>query len=149
MIAVIQRVKTASVTVAEKKISNIGMGILALVGVGQEDTRDDAVYLATRMPVLRIFADEAGKMNRSLLDIQGEFLLVSQFTLMGDIYQGRRPSFTQAAPPDKAIELLAVLKSELEKQGIRVQEGQFGAMMDVALLNDGPVTFILDTKLRK
>ena len=149
MIAVIQRVKSASVTVAEKRISEIGTGILALVGVGQEDTQDDAVYLAVRMPVLRIFADDAGKMNRSLLDIQGEFLLVSQFTLMGDIYQGRRPSFTQAAPPDKAIELLAVLKSELKKQGVQVQEGQFGAMMDVTLLNDGPVTFIIDSKLRK
>jgi len=149
MIAVIQRVSSASVTVEGEKISDIGQGIMALVGVTGEDTEEDASYLASRLPVLRIFADEQDRMNLSLLDIKGELLLVSQFTLCGDIYQGRRPSFTQAAPPDKAIPLLALLKKELESQGVPVQEGQFGAMMDVALVNDGPVTFVVDSKQRK
>jgi D-aminoacyl-tRNA deacylase len=148
MITVIQRVQHASVTVQGERISEIEQGLLALIGVGQEDTVDDAVYLANRLPVLRIFADSNDKMNLSLLDIKGEILLVSQFTLLGDIYQGRRPSFTNAAPPQKAIELLAVLKQKLESQGVIVKEGQFGAMMDVELLNDGPVTFVLDSQQR-
>ncbi len=149
MITVIQRVSQASVSVEGKEISRIGKGLLALVGVSKDDTPEDAQYIVSRLPVLRIFADENDKMNKSLLDIHGELLLVSQFTLLGDIYQGRRPSFTQAAPPAQAIPLLEQVKQGIENQGITVKEGQFGAMMEVRLLNDGPVTFVIDSKLRK
>lgn len=145
MVTVLQRVKKAEVRVEGITISQIGPGLLALVGVHQKDTSEDALYLANRIPILRVFSDEQGKMNKSLLDIQGEFLMVSQFTLLGNIYQGRRPGFTDAAPPDKAIPLLAELKAHIEKQGVPVKEGQFGAMMGVELINDGPVTFVIDT----
>ena len=145
MITVLQRVKGANVKVEGKIISDIGQGLLVLVGIHQTDTAEDASYLANRIPVLRIFADEAGKMNKSLLDIKGELLLVSQFTLLGDVYQGRRPGFTDAAPPEKAVPLLAELKAGIEKQGVRVKECQFGAHMEIELVNDGPVTFIIDS----
>ena len=126
MVTVLQRVKRAEVYVEGVLISQIGPGILALVGVHQQDGSGDADYLARRIPQLRIFPDEQGKMNKSLLDIHGELLLVSQFTLLGSVYQGRRPGFTDAAPPEKAVPLLAQLKSNLENQGIVVKEGQFG-----------------------
>ncbi len=148
MITVLQRVKKAEVRVNGIMISQIGQGLLALVGVHQQDTMEDALYLANRIPILRIFADENGKMNKSLLDIHGEFLLVSQFTLLGNVYQGRRPGFTDAAPPEKAVALLAELKAHIEKQGVPVKEGLFGAMMDVELINNGPVTFVLDSQKR-
>ncbi len=148
MVTVIQRVSQASVRVDGKEISRIDNGLLALIGVSKEDTPEDANYLAARLPVLRIFPDENDKMNKSLLDIKGEILLVSQFTLLGDIYQGRRPSFIQAAPPEQAIPLLSLLKKAMEQQGLSVKEGQFGAMMEVSLTNEGPVTFVIDSKHR-
>jgi len=148
MITVLQRVKRAEVRVDGKVISTIGQGLLALVGIHQDDSIEDALYLANRIPLLRIFSDENEKMNKSLIDIHGELLLVSQFTLLGNVYQGRRPGFTDAAPPDKAIPLLAELKAHIEKQGVTVKEGQFGAMMKIELINDGPVTFIIDSQYK-
>jgi D-tyrosyl-tRNA(Tyr) deacylase len=148
MITILQRVKKAQVRIEGQPLSEINRGILALVGVHQNDTLEDANYLANKIPVLRIFPDETGKMNKSLLDVHGELLLVSQFTLLGNVHQGRRPGFTDAALPDKAIPLLSELKSQIEKQGVIVKEGRFGAMMEVELINDGPVTFILDSRSR-
>lgn len=148
MVTVLQRVKQAEVYVEGALISRIGPGILALVGIHQNDESADVEYLARRIPQLRIFPDEQGKMNKSLLDIKGELLLVSQFTLLGNVYQGRRPGFTDAAPPEKAIPLLEQLKSNMEDQGIVVKEGRFGAHMEIDLINDGPVTFVVDTQFK-
>ncbi|MCX7919015.1 MAG: D-aminoacyl-tRNA deacylase [bacterium] len=149
MIAVLQRVKRAQVTVNTECIAEIGQGILGLVGVDQTDAESDARLLAKKIPTMRIFADLNGKMNLSLMDIHGELLLVSQFTLCADVYSGRRPSFTQAASPDRAIELLEILTTEIRSQGIVVKSGRFGAYMLVELVNDGPVTFVVDSKLMK
>jgi D-tyrosyl-tRNA(Tyr) deacylase len=146
MIAVVQRVNRAQVSVNDKIISQIGPGLLVLIGVHKSDTEADAAFLAKKLPGLRIFADTAGKMNLSLLDIQGDLLLVSQFTLCADVYSGRRPSFTEAAPPEIAIQLLEKLLNSIREQGIIVQTGEFAASMQVELVNDGPVTFVLDSK---
>lgn len=146
MKAVLQRVHSSSVTVNGTKIANIGKGLLVLLGVGEGDTKEDADILIRKLPHIRIFEDPEGKMNLSLTDIQGEMLIVSQFTLFGDCRKGRRPSFCHAAAPEIANELYLYVADELKKQGVRVQTGQFAAMMDVALINDGPVTLILDTK---
>lgn len=146
MIAVVQRVKRAQVSVNGRLISQIGQGLLVLVGVHKSDTEADVVFLSKKIPGLRIFADEAGKMNLSLLDIQGELLVVSQFTLCADVYSGRRPSFTEAASPELATVLLDKLVSNLEEQGVKVRTGKFAASMQVELVNDGPVTFVLDSK---
>ena len=147
MKAVIQRVKHSSVTVDEKLISNIDNGFMILLGVMEGDTKDDADKLVKKIPVLRIFEDENGKMNLSLLDVSGEILLVSQFTLCADCSHGRRPSFTKSAPPDEANALYEYVANELEKAGVKsVKKGIFGADMKVDLLNDGPVTIILDSK---
>ena len=146
MIAVIQRVKRAQVTIGGKVISQIGSGLLVLVGVHKSDTEADVTFLAKKIPELRIFSDAAGKMNLSLLDIQGEVLLVSQFTLCADIYRGRRPSFTETASPEIATGLLEKLINSIREQGVNVQTGEFAASMHVELVNDGPVTFILDSK---
>ncbi len=145
MKAVVQRVKESSVTVEGKVISSIGKGLLVLLGVAEGDGEKEAVYLADKIANLRIFEDDAGKMNRSLLDIGGEMLVVSQFTLLGDCRKGRRPSFIQAAGPEKANGLYEFFVSKIREMGVSVQTGQFRAMMDVALINDGPVTLIVES----
>ena len=147
MKAVIQRVKYATVKVDNKIIGECKQGFMILLGVIDGDTKEDADKLIKKIPVLRIFEDENGKMNKSLLDIDGEILVVSQFTLAADCSYGRRPSFTASAPPDIANELYEYLVGELKTAGVKsVQTGEFGADMAVELLNDGPVTIILDSK---
>ncbi len=146
MRAVIQRVKESSVTVNNQMISRIGPGLLVLLGVSEADDAGDADFLSEKIPHLRIFEDEAGKMNRSLLETQGEMLVVSQFTLLGDCRKGRRPSYIQAAGPEKAEQLYEIFVEKVREKGVAVKTGQFRAMMDVALINDGPVTLILDSK---
>ena len=146
MRAVIQRVKSSSVTVNNKVISQINGGLLVLLGVETADKPSDAEYLANKIANLRIFEDENGKMNRSLIDIAGEALVVSQFTLLGDCRKGRRPSFMHAAPPDKAKSLYRYFADQMQKKGITTQTGKFQTMMEVSLINDGPVTLILESK---
>src|SRR5437016_10949398 len=148
MRAVIQRVTSARVLINEKEYSRIGRGLLVLVGVEKEDTNEDAEALARRIVELRIFEDEAGKMNRSISDIGGEILAVSQFTLLGDCRRGRRPSFDPAAPPDVARELYQKFVEQISGLGIPVKTGVFQAMMDIELTNQGPVTLILDSRKR-
>lgn len=143
MIAVIQRVKNASVTIENEIFSEINSGILVLLGVEKSDSAEQAQYLVDKIVNLRIFEDDQGKMNRSLIDIQGEMLVVSQFTLAGDCKKGKRPSFDNAAKPDQAIPLYEKFIKLAEERQISVKTGKFGAMMDVALINDGPVTFVL------
>jgi D-tyrosyl-tRNA(Tyr) deacylase len=145
MRAVIQRAKSGSVTVEGEGTRRIGRGFVVLLGVGTNDTEKDAAWLAEKTANLRIFEDSDGKMNLSLLDVGGEALVVSQFTLYGDARKGRRPSFTDAAPPDQADLLYKRYVDLLEKCGIRVQTGWFRAKMMVAIENDGPVTLLLDT----
>lgn len=142
---VIQRVTEASVTVNDEVVGSIGRGIAVLLGVAKGDTEKEADYLVNKLVHLRIFEDEAGKMNRSLLDIGGELLVVSQFTLLGDCRKGRRPGFSNAAPPDEADRLYLYVVEQLRAQGIRVETGQFQAMMLVNIHNDGPVTFVIDS----
>ncbi|MBX7174729.1 MAG: D-tyrosyl-tRNA(Tyr) deacylase [Pyrinomonadaceae bacterium] len=145
MRVVLQRVKSASVTVDGEIVGQIGKGILVLLGVSGKDTEKEALYLLEKTLNLRIFEDSEGKMNLSLLDIGGELLVVSQFTLYGDVRKGRRPSFIEAAPPEKANELYGYFVSEARQKLSRVETGKFQAMMDVALINDGPVTILLDS----
>ncbi|ABU58306.1 MULTISPECIES: D-aminoacyl-tRNA deacylase [Roseiflexus] len=147
MRAVIQRVSEASVTVDGRVIGAIGRGLLILLGVGVGDTEAEAKLLAEKSANLRIFADDEGRFNRSLLDIGGEALVVSQFTLYADTRRGRRPSFSDAAPPEIAAPLVEAFANELQRLGIAVGAGQFGAMMQVALVNDGPVTILLDSAI--
>ena len=142
----IQRVKCASVTISGEKFSSIGEGILALVGIEKGDTLDEVQKLAKKTVNLRIFPDENDKMNKSLLDINGEMLIVSQFTLCGDCKKGTRPSFDKSAHPDIANELYKSFIKEVSAYGIKTQTGSFGAMMDVELINDGPVTFMLEVR---
>jgi D-tyrosyl-tRNA(Tyr) deacylase len=141
----LQRVSHASVTVNDTIVGQIGQGLLILLGIGQDDSIVQAKALADKIVNLRIFEDEAGKMNRSLLDIHGEILAVSQFTLYADCQRGRRPSFTNAAPPSKAEPLFEQFKSLLTGYGLTVASGIFGADMQVDLRNNGPVTIMLDT----
>ena len=143
MKVLIQRVKNASVTIDGKLYSATGKGILALVGIEKGDTLEEVKKLAGKIVNLRIFPDENDKMNRSLIDIQGEMLIVSQFTLCGDCKKGTRPSFDKSAPPDIANELYESFVKEVSSLGIKTATGSFGAMMDVSLINDGPVTFML------
>lgn len=143
---VLQRVKNASVVVTGEVTGKIKQGVCLLVGIEKGDTEEDAFYLARKIVELRIFPDEEGKMNRSLSDIQGEVLAVSQFTLAGSIKKGRRPSFDKAEDPELAEELFNCFVDQIRKSGIKVETGVFGAMMDVHLINDGPVTFILQDK---
>ena len=148
MRAVIQRVSSARVMIDGKEHSRIGAGILVLLGVEKEDTTNDAQMLARRIVELRIFEDEAGKMNRSITEAGGQILAVSQFTLLGDCRKGRRPSFDPAAPPDVARTLYELFVKEVDALGVPVATGLFQATMDVELTNQGPVTFILDSRKR-
>ncbi len=147
MRVVIQRVKNASVTVQEKKIAKIRQGLLILLGIEAIDTKEDINWLVSKIIKLRIFNDEEGVMNLSVKDINGEILVVSQFTLHASTKKGNRPSYIKAARPDIAVplysEFTAALETLLEK---KIQTGEFGAMMDVALINDGPVTILIDSK---
>ena len=145
---VLQRVSHASVTVEEKVIGQIQRGFLLLVGVTHDDTMEDMEYLVRKIVQMRIFEDEEGKLNRSIQDIGGEILSVSQFTLYADTKKGNRPSFSKAAPGDVAIEMFDQFNGLLRETGIPVETGQFGADMKVELLNDGPVTILLDSKTR-
>ena len=145
MRAVIQRVSAACVTVGEDLLGAIGPGLLLFLGVAAADTEVQAEWLLNKLLDLRIFEDENGKFNRSLRESGGELLLVSQFTLLADTRNGRRPSFTGAAPPERAIALYEYVVRRAREQGFAVATGQFGARMKVALVNDGPVTLILDS----
>ncbi|WP_066257831.1 D-aminoacyl-tRNA deacylase [Neobacillus drentensis] len=147
MRVVVQRSKAASVTVGGEVTGQISKGFVLLVGVTHADKEEDAVYLADKIANLRIFEDENEKMNLSLVDVGGEILSVSQFTLYGDCRKGRRPNFMDAARPDQAVQLYDFFNSLLREKGIRVETGIFGAMMDVELINDGPVTLILESKV--
>ena len=146
MRAVIQRVKQGSVTVGHQTVGKIGNGLLVLLGVAKQDIDKDAAYLADKIANLRIFEDENGKLNRSLLEIKGEMLVVSQFTLLGDCRKGRRPSFIDAAGPDEANALYEYFVTRVRQKGISVHTGQFQTRMAVSLVNDGPVTLILESK---
>ncbi|ASS96061.1 D-aminoacyl-tRNA deacylase [Peribacillus simplex] len=146
MRVVLQRSKAAKVVVANQIIGQIDSGLVLLVGVTHGDTIDDAAYLADKIVNLRIFEDENEKMNHSLLDVGGSILSVSQFTLYGDSRKGRRPNFMDAARPEEANEIYEAFNEELRKKGVHTETGQFGAMMDVQLTNDGPVTLILESK---
>lgn len=144
MRVVLQRAKNASVAVDGNIVGNIDYGVVLLVGITHDDHEEDAAYLADKIVNLRIFEDEEGKMNRSLLDVEGKILSVSQFTLYGDTRKGRRPSFINAAKPDKAEPLYNQFNQFLREKGVVVETGQFGTMMDVHLTNDGPVTLVLE-----
>ena len=148
MRVVLQRVSHASVTVEEKVIGKIQRGFLLLVGVTHDDAKEDMEYLVRKIVQMRIFEDEEGKLNRSIQDIGGEILSVSQFTLYADTKKGNRPSFSKAAPGDVAFEMFDQFNGLLRETGIPVETGQFGADMKVELLNDGPVTILLDSKTR-
>ena len=148
MRVILQRVSHASVTVEEKVIGKIQRGFLLLVGVTHDDAMEDMEYLVRKIVQMRIFEDEEGKLNRSVQDIGGEILSVSQFTLYADTKKGNRPSFSKAAPWDVALEMFEQFNGLLRESGIPVETGQFGADMKVELLNDGPVTILLDSKNR-
>jgi len=148
MKAVLQRVSRASVTVSGQVVGQIGRGLLVLLGVEQGDTLSDAQQLADRSVQLRIFDDADGKMNLALSDVGGAMLVVSQFTLLGDCRKGRRPSFIEAAPPELAEQLYEAFVAAVGAQGIVVATGQFRADMQVELVNDGPVTLLLDSRKR-
>jgi D-tyrosyl-tRNA(Tyr) deacylase len=145
---VIQRVTSARVIIDAQEYSRIGLGLLVLVGVEKDDTDADGEMLARRIVELRIFEDDAGKMNRSIAEAGGQILAVSQFTLLGDCRRGRRPSFDPAAPPDIARELYRKFVDQIAGLGIPVATGVFQATMDIELMNQGPVTFILDSRKR-
>ncbi|HVF52644.1 MAG TPA: D-aminoacyl-tRNA deacylase [Actinomycetota bacterium] len=145
MRGVVQRVTTAKVTVDGAVVGKIGLGLLLLVGITKTDGLDECEWLADKVINLRIFGDDEGKMNRSLVDVGGSVLVVSQFTLYGDARKSRRPSFIDALAGDRAENLYDQLVSEFEHRGIATQTGRFGAMMDVTLTNEGPVTILLDS----
>ena len=145
---VIQRVSEASVKVNNEITSEISKGLLLLVGVEEEDYQEDAGWLAKKIIDLRIFSDEEGKMNLSVKDISGEILCVSQFTLLADYKKGNRPSFIKAAKPEKAVPLFEYFKDLIKKSGLKTKSGIFGADMKVFLLNDGPVTIVMDSKTK-
>ncbi|OGE23331.1 MAG: D-tyrosyl-tRNA(Tyr) deacylase [Candidatus Dadabacteria bacterium RIFCSPHIGHO2_12_FULL_53_21] len=146
MRAVIQRVKEARVEVEGEVVGRIGEGMLILLGAGKDDSEEDARYLADKAIALRIFEDPEGKMNLSVRETGGEVLVVSQFTLYGDCRKGRRPSFDKAAPPELAEQLYELFVREIRERGVKVETGRFRAMMDVHLINRGPVTLMLDSK---
>ena len=146
MIAVIQRCSRGKVTVSEKVVGAIDNGLVILLGVQRGDTEKDANFLVNKISGLRIFSDENDKMNLSIKDVNGSALVISQFTLCGDTKKGRRPSFIKAALPEDGNRLYEYFMSEMKKDGILIECGEFGAMMDVAMVNNGPVTFILNSK---
>jgi D-tyrosyl-tRNA(Tyr) deacylase len=146
MRAVVQRVSEAAVRVDARVAGRIGPGLLVLLGVGRGDGDADVDLLAEKVVHLRIFPDQAGQMNRSVLEVGGEILVVSQFTLYGDARRGRRPSYLEAAPPEEAERLYAAFVERARESGLRVEQGVFRAMMDVTLTNQGPVTLLLDSK---
>lgn len=141
-----QRVSRAQVRVDGEVVGSVGAGLLVLLGVEVGDDEKDVAYMVDKLPNLRVFEDEAGKMNLSLMDIGGELLAVSQFTLHGDTRRGRRPSFSNAAQPEEAIRLYLQVVEDMKNKGIRVSEGVFRAHMEVELVNDGPVTLLLDSR---
>jgi D-tyrosyl-tRNA(Tyr) deacylase len=145
MKAVVQRVTQSRVTVEEQEIGAIGMGMMVLLGVAQDDGEADADWLVDKIVGLRIFEDDLGKMNRAITDVNGQILVVSQFTLLGDCRKGRRPSFAKAATPEKAEALYHRFVQSIRDKGIGVETGRFGAAMKVALVNDGPVTLIVSS----
>jgi len=146
MRAVVQRVSRAKVTVGEWTAGEVGLGLLVLLGVAHEDTEGDANYLAEKIAGLRIFEDEDGKMNRSVLEVGGSVLAVSQFTLYGDVRRGKRPSFDAAAPPDSARRLYEYFVARIQALGLRCEIGRFQEMMRVELVNEGPVTILMDSR---
>lgn len=146
MRSVVQRVKNASVTVDQRLVGEIGPGLLVLLGVEENDTDKDAIYMADKISKLRIFEDENGKMNLSVMDVGGSVLMVSQFTLLGDARGQNRPGFTKAAVPEEADRLYQVACQRLREKGVPVETGEFRTHMEVALLNDGPVTILLDSR---
>ncbi len=146
MIAVIQRCSRGKVTVSEKVVGEIDNGLVILLGVQKGDTEKDADFLVNKISGLRIFSDENDKMNLSIKDVDGSALVISQFTLCGDLKKGRRPSFVNAAPPEDGNRLYEYFMAELNQSGVQVQSGEFGARMNVELVNDGPVTFVLNSK---
>jgi D-tyrosyl-tRNA(Tyr) deacylase len=146
MRAVVQRVKRARVTVAGETTGEIGQGLLVLLGIGNGDTEAAADYLADKIAGLRIFEDGSGRMNRALAEIAGAVLMVSQFTLYGDVRRGKRPSFDEAAPPAQACRLYEYFVEKLRATGLRCETGRFQEMMEVELVNDGPVTILLDSE---
>jgi len=148
LIAVIQRAKSGSVSVDEKIISQIELGFVILLGVTDQDDETDADYLAGKISHLRVFNDENKKMNLSIQDVKGSALVISQFTLCGDTRKGRRPSFIHAASPEKGNFLYEYFIAQIENNGVPVKSGEFGAMMNINLINEGPVTFVLDSKQR-
>lgn len=145
MRVVLQRVNKAQVVIHEEVVGKIDHGLVILVGITHEDTIEDLKYMVNKLINLRIFADDAGKMNLSLKDVKGSILSISQFTLYGDTRKGRRPNFMQAARPEQANELYELFNQLLRDEGIQVETGEFGAMMQVKLTNDGPVTLMIDT----
>lgn len=145
MRAVVQRVSRARVTVKEWTCGEIGHGLLVLLGVGKGDSEADATYLAEKIAGLRVFEDEDGKMNRSVKDVAGSVLAVSQFTLYGDVRKGKRPSFDGAAPPEEARRLYEFFVDRMREAGLRCETGRFQEMMQVELVNEGPVTILLDS----
>ena len=146
MRAVVQRVSRAKVSVNNWVSGEIGMGVLVLLGVGHADTEPDAIYLAEKIAGLRIFDDVDGKMNRSVVDVGGSVLAVSQFTLYGDVRRGKRPSFDDAAPPEQARRLYEFFIEQIQALGLRCETGRFQEMMQVELVNEGPVTILLDSR---
>jgi len=146
MRAVVQRVSRGSVTVQAETVGRIGAGLLIFLGVAEDDTAQDADWLAAKIVHLRIFEDDAGKLNRSLLDVQGDMLVVSQFTLYGDCRKGRRPSFVKAAAPEKGEALYLRFVAQVRNQGLTVATGRFRRQMNVALVNNGPVTLIIESR---
>lgn len=149
MKAVLQRVRAASVTVDGQTIAAVSQGIVVLLGVAKGDTERDVAYMTDKIPRLRIFSDEVGKMNRSVADVGGELLIISQFTLAGETHHGRRPSFENAAPPDDAKKCYESVARGIQEQGLTVRTGRFGAAMVVTLENDGPVTIVLDSRRKE
>ena len=149
MKAVIQRVSEANVKVDGNIVGEISKGLLLLIGIDEEDEKNDADWLVQKILSLRIFGDEGGKLNRSVMDISGGILCISQFTLIADYKKGNRPSFIKAAKPEKAVPLFDYFKTEISKSGLKTESGIFGADMKVSLLNDGPVTIVMDSKTKQ
>lgn len=146
MRAVIQRVKSSKVIVDDRIVGEIGSGLTVLLGIGKDDTSDDLDYIVRKIAALRVFEDNQGKMNLSVKDVNGEILAISQFTLYGDVRKGNRPGFTDAGDPDSAKEMYMSFSEKMRQEGIRVGEGIFQAHMVVEIINDGPVTILIDSK---